>query len=270
MNIQDEIKKILKHKGNEIYIPEYLKEEYKEFSSSRIKLLGNAAKAANKRVFFYNNIKKIFPEEYKKVKDEILALYEIGYGIKRIGKIYNISYSNLRMLFKILEIEIRDSNSSTTQELRKIRSINLKTAYKNRDGWFKTFERKTNKTSKGIQGYYYNNSIKKYVWLRSTYEFIYAKFLDKNNIKWNVEVKTYQLENTTYRPDFFIYKDDKIEKIVEIKGYWSNGIIKTKELSNKLDIDVVIIKDITPYIENQSNYNKEIKLWKEIRYLEQK
>jgi hypothetical protein len=49
-------------------------------------------------------------------------------------------------------------------------------------------------------------------------------------------------------------------KIVEIKGYWARGIKKTDELSAKLDIDVVLIRDIEPYCDK--SYKKELLEWK--------
>jgi len=50
-----------------------------------------------------------------------------------------------------------------TNKLKEVRSINLKEAYNKREGFFKTFEKKTNKTSRGVQGYYYNQGMNKLV-----------------------------------------------------------------------------------------------------------
>lgn len=52
---------------------------------------------------------------------------------------------------------------------------------------------------------------------RSTYEANYAKFLDKNKIKWKYEYKTFDLGNTTYTPDFYL---PLTNEYIEIKGYW--------------------------------------------------
>ncbi|KKL59181.1 hypothetical protein LCGC14_2217940 [marine sediment metagenome] len=53
--------------------------------------------------------------------------------------------------------------------------------------------------------------------MRSSYEIAYAKWLDKQNIKWKYESKTFDLGNTTYTPDFYL---PKTNKYIEIKGYW--------------------------------------------------
>jgi len=58
----------------------------------------------------------------------------------------------------------------------------------------------------------------KKIWMRSSYEIAYAKYLDKNNIKWLYEPQTFDLGNTTYTPDFYL---PKINTYIEIKGWFS-------------------------------------------------
>ena len=53
--------------------------------------------------------------------------------------------------------------------------------------------------------------------MRSSWEIAYAKHLDKNNIKWEYESKTFNLGNTTYTPDFYLPEKDLY---IEVKGYW--------------------------------------------------
>jgi len=53
--------------------------------------------------------------------------------------------------------------------------------------------------------------------MRSTWETKYAKYLDKNNIKWQYEPKAFDLGTTTYRPDFYLLETNEY---IEIKGYW--------------------------------------------------
>jgi len=57
----------------------------------------------------------------------------------------------------------------------------------------------------------------KNVSMRSSWEVAYAKYLDKNNIKWLYESKTFNLGNCTYTPDFYL---PETNTYVEIKGYW--------------------------------------------------
>lgn len=270
MNLQECLEVIYYNtdKKEEIVIPEEFKKEYKEYATARVSQLGNSARASNKRTFIRNNAERIYPAHYLFLKNYLANYYQEGYGLKSIAKKIGLTPTRIRTLFEILKIEINKGQKVVYQKTREIRSNNLKKAYEDRSGWFKTFERRTNKTSRGVQGYYYNESKKKLVWLRSTYEFIYAKWLDKHLIEWDVEQNTFQLQKTTYRPDFFIYENGKLAKIVEIKGYWAKGEIKTKELSEKLQIDVVLIKDIGPYMENK--YEEELKLWKQKLIKEQK
>lgn len=61
------------------------------------------------------------------------------------------------------------------------------------------------------KGSYYKN-----IWMRSTWEVAYAKYLDKNSITWKYEPECfYLIENRSYRPDFLINNDT----YVEIKGW---------------------------------------------------
>lgn len=254
-------------KGREIVIPKEFLEDYEQYASNRFIEMGNSARSSNKRTFIRKNASKIYPEHYLFLKEHLENLYADGYGLKSIAKKIGLTTTRLRTLFEILEIEINKGQAVVYDKTREIRSNNLKKAYKERTGWFKTFERRTNKTSRGVQGYYYNKSRGKFVWLRSTYEFIYAKWLDKQSIEWDVEQKTFQLDKTTYRPDFFIFKNGSLQKIVEIKGYWARGEIKTSELSEKLDIEVILIKNIKPYLEKP--YEQELKKWKQELITEQ-
>jgi len=55
--------------------------------------------------------------------------------------------------------------------------------------------------------------------MRSSWEVAYAKYLDKQGIKWQYEPKTFDLGKTTYTPDFYLPDSDTY---VEIKGYFRN------------------------------------------------
>ena len=62
----------------------------------------------------------------------------------------------------------------------------------------------------------YNN-----ITFRSSWEALVAEYLDKNNINWRYEEKSFSLsETTSYRPDFFVYKNNIFEKLIEVKGYF--------------------------------------------------
>jgi hypothetical protein len=157
-----------------------------------------------------------------------------------------------------------------TDELRKFRKQKADDEAKNKTGWCSAEVQakcKSNNTQRGVQGYYFNKSLQKYVWLRSTYEYIYAKWLDKQKVIWDVEVKTYNMNGILYRPDFFIYSNYELIKIVEIKGFWRDKEYKSYMLNDILKTDVVVITDIDQYIEIDSNYNKQLYEWKNKRIL---
>jgi hypothetical protein len=91
------------------------------------------------------------------------------------------------------------------------------------------------KIAKHGKGAYYKN-----VYMRSSYEIAYAKYLDKNNIKWLYEYKTFDLGYTTYTPDFYLPETDTY---VEIKGWWRPDAKKKfrlfKKLYSKVKIEIL-------------------------------
>lgn len=192
-------------------------------------------------------------------------LYDIGYGYKILGREIGLSYSKIRRLLNnFLKIKTRKGYNVVTEKVKKFRSERVKG---NKSPFF-DWPNQTNKfknNSRGIQGYFLSKN-NEYVWLRSTWEYIYAKWLDKNNINWKFEEKSYKLLNgESYRPDFFIYdKNNNFKNIVEIKGYFKDREYKVKMLKEELFIDVIVIDNINDYCEN---YNKELYLWKKEKLL---
>jgi len=69
------------------------------------------------------------------------------------------------------------------------------------------------KLNRGYAGFYKEH------YLRSSYEYAYAKYLDYHSIPWSYEDKVFDLGYKLYKPDFFFYdQNGKIIKIVEIKS----------------------------------------------------
>lgn len=66
--------------------------------------------------------------------------------------------------------------------------------------------------------------------MRSSWEIAYAKYLDKQNVKWQYEPKTFDLGNSTYTPDFYLPDSDTY---VEIKGRWYKDAEKKFKLFQK-------------------------------------
>jgi len=83
-------------------------------------------------------------------------------------------------------------------------------------------------------GAYYKN-----IWMRSTWEIKFARFLDLSGYKWFYEPKRFNLKNTTYTPDFYIPIWDLY---IEIKGYkwksWEKKFNLFKRLYPKVRIKV--------------------------------
>lgn len=213
---------------------------------------------------------------FQKTYDWLYKVYVIeGQGFKSIIKDYelNVTYSFLRRLVCYLKFPIH-SNTVANDFLKKRRSKIAKNNYETKTGFFKDGVQENihhKSECRGIQGYYWNISKNKYVWLRSSWEFIYAKWLNSQpNIIWDVETKQYKLENnTSYRPDFFIYnKDGEIDTIIEVKGYWKDKVYKVDMLRKEYKVNVVLIDDIKPYCKN--TIKNEISLWKKLRKLKLK
>jgi len=110
------------------------------------------------------------------------------------------------------------------------------------------------------------------VWLRSSWEYVIAKWLDKNNLIWKYELKQFKFENIVYRPDFFIFDENNtLKQIIEVKGYWKDKVYKFYELKKfyaeniSKDVELVLITEINNYTEN---IGQDTKLWKQIRILQ--
>jgi hypothetical protein len=90
----------------------------------------------------------------------------------------------------------------------------------------------------GKIGYHGKHFRYKDINFKSSWEYKYAKYLTKNNIKWLYEPKTFDLGDTTYTPDFYL---PKTKEHIEIKGYWRNDAKKKFKLFKKLYPKIKII-----------------------------
>lgn len=189
----------------------------------------------------------------EKFKNLLKDLYVSGYGFKTIAaSIPNASYTQIRGLFnKLFPDIVRTGNSVTTDKLKERRSSRL---LKSEDNPWK--HDLNNKNSTGIQGRY------KDYWLRSTYEYIYVKWMEKHGITFKSEPTKFLLSNGQYyTPDFAIFENDTLTKYVEIKGkVFDNNLHKPELLSKQIGKPVIVIDDILPYCE--INYERSLKEWK--------
>lgn len=75
------------------------------------------------------------------------------------------------------------------------------------------------------RGCYYDSPLQGRIWLRSSYELFYARYLDSIHELWIYEMETFELQDEmTYTPDFFL---PRLEKFIEVKG-WMRPIYKDK------------------------------------------
>ena len=81
------------------------------------------------------------------------------------------------------------------------------------------------------------------MWMRSGWEVRYAKWLDRQNIKWQYEPKTFDLGDTTYTPDFYL---PETNEYIEIKGYWREKAKNNIKLFKKLYLrkKLIILEEI--------------------------
>ena len=74
---------------------------------------------------------------------------------------------------------------------------------------------------------YYQSPYQDRICFRSSYERKYAEFLDENGIDWLYEPKNFDLNTTTYLPDFYLIDSGVF---IEIKGYMG------KDAQMKIDL----------------------------------
>ena len=222
-----------------------------------ISLYKNRPKKQRIQLLLKNNI----DINLESVQNNLKLIYDDGFGLKLIARELGISYTQTRyIMITVLKISIRRGRNIVPERIRKFRSDKAKA-----EGLGKEWPIKYIRSNKGIQGYYWNRHFNKYCWLRSSYEYIYAKFLDSKNIIWNSEEKYFVLDDgRKYLPDFFIYNNNTLKYVVEIKG---NKMYDRGKQDLFKEYPIIIVWDIKKYIKDGSNINKELRLWKQNRLI---
>jgi hypothetical protein len=114
---------------------------------------------------------------------------------------------------------------------------------------------------------FYNN-----IYIRSSYEYVYIKILEKDNIKFKTEEHIYKFKDgSTFKPDFYIYDDnDNFIKIVEIKAedctYYELGKQKVEKLKQEygLNCELLSIKELRKLCRDKNmSFDKISKEWKQ-------
>lgn len=81
--------------------------------------------------------------------------------------------------------------------------------------------------NRGYAGFY------KEYYLRSSYEYAYAKYLDYHSIPWSYEDNTFDIGYKIYKPDFFFYDQyGNLKKIVEIKSRNKKAKVEAEKTLN--------------------------------------
>ena len=70
----------------------------------------------------------------------------------------------------------------------------------------------------------------KNIYFRSSWESLFAQWLDLSGIKWEYEPKTFNLGKTTYLPDFYLLE---FNCWIEIKGWWRDDAKEKFKQFNK-------------------------------------
>lgn len=200
------------------------------------------------------------------LSNKIISLYDSGHGFKTLGKELNLSYSVIRKLcIDYIKMQTRKGKSIVTDELRKKRRHNVLGEKSPWFDWPNRLPGLLQKNGKSIQGLYTKKDGTK-VWLRSTYEYIIAKWLDKINLDWKIEERVYKLSNgENYRPDFFIYENEILMSIIEVKSRYfnkNNREYKFHMLKKEFNVECQLITDITKY--TNKTYHQELKEWKRL------
>lgn len=96
-------------------------------------------------------------------------------------------------------------------------------------------------------------------YLKSTLEYIYARYLDYLNLAWSYELKTFQLSNGgSYKPDFYLVDS---QEYVEIKGGFNYALdlprIQQFEVDQNVQVKILQERDLrqlikaTPFVFEQ-------------------
>jgi hypothetical protein len=89
--------------------------------------------------------------------------------------------------------------------------------------------------------YKYKNNL-----MRSSWEVLFAVWLDFSGIKWEYEPRTFNFKNFNYTPDFYL---PEFDCWIEIKGWWrKDGKEKVKKLQRKVNLKVFTAVQFIKYL----------------------
>ena len=205
------------------------------------------------------------------ISEQICRRYDDGYGYKRLARELGTTVTVLRRICnEYIGFVGRTGQNVVTDKLRETRRQNV---LGEKSPWYDWPKRKPEmaaKTGRSIQGWFTKRDGTS-VWLRSTYEYVFAKWLDKIGADWRMEERVFTLSTgERYRPDFFIYRNGVLACIVEVKSRYfnrDNREYKFHLFKQEYGIECMLITDITRFIDLNLTYHQELRAWKQQRSL---
>ena len=233
----------------QILTKDFLEREYLEKKKSSLKIskeTGLSKWAVLKYLSLYNIPKRKtgFPKGGKRSLESRLKQSEIyknnpDLWKKTIGKCHksgteNNNYKHGRYIANYC---IDCGKKISPKATRCVQCSNRNKRGKNNPSYGKTYKH-SGWWGKG--GYY------KGIWLRSSYEILFAILLDLKGIEWDYEPKAFDLGNATYIPDFYLPEEDKY---IEIKGYFDKRTKDKLLLFEKMYPDIKLEIVMKPHLQ---------------------
>lgn len=164
--------------------------------------------------------------KYNRFETLMNELYvEKQYGLKLLSKHCGsdfVTYSRLRAIVKNMGI-LRTGRVVVTNKVKEVRSKNVQGENNPWFNWPENIKMKDSHHKHHLCGHFIDSRGQSH-YLRSSYEYAYAKYLDDEGVDFAVESKAFLLsDGRRYRPDFFLFKDGKLNKVVEVKARYLEG-----------------------------------------------
>lgn len=198
------------------------------------------------RYVFTNNDREVAKKSRKKIYkydwDEIQIVYDSGLSFSELIKKYGMSSRTItkavrrgqlksRSVSEAMSLLLKNNPEKNPMKNPNARKKLSEYAKKHKYGGYK-------KGSGRGKGQWYVSPIAGKIYLDSSYEVEYAKYLDENNIKWkrNTDRFKYNFKNEEhdYIPDFYLIE---LNEYIETKGYKTDkDLAKWKKFPYKLTI----------------------------------
>jgi len=186
--------------------------------------------------------------QQKQIDYSVMQKYYNTHLQKEVCEKFNISLTTLKRLIRKNKISVprthRDStvlSISKRDNVGKSKSINAEIERRNKISSTMQKNPKCGGLREGSgrgKKQWYDSPIAGRVYLRSSYELEYVKYLDKNNINWKPNhqkfLYTFNNKQKYYYPDFYLVDSNEY---IEIKGYKTEkDVVKWQQFPHKLTV----------------------------------